>query len=149
MSGDPVDPGALEIGAIYRDDDGTRWAVVGRDDRGATLVTSPPSEAPDWHGVLIEVDGAWYESDRFVGHVRGLIATGEQAACRGCGGRLVASPGTSPANHHAACPWLAGAVRAVARGVASPSGRWLRPPAPGEVAAPHEQPAPGEPRTPT
>ncbi len=134
MSGDDlVPPDGLAIGRVYRDDEGNPWAVVGRDDRGAALL-GVPDAAPDWAGVVLEPDGAWYEDDRFVGHVEGLLATGESAACRGCGAPLVTSPGTDPANHRPGCPWLTLAVRAVARGIASPTGRWLRPPEPQDLA---------------
>jgi hypothetical protein len=128
VSGDLVEAAALELGAIYLDDEGTRWAVVGHDERGAALLTAPPSDAPDWHGVVLEPDGAWYESDRFIGYVEGLTPTGRRAVCRACGAALVATPGASAANHRPGCAWLTLAVRAVARGIASPTGRWLRPP---------------------
>lgn len=134
MSADLVPAPDLALGRVYRDDEGVAWAVVGRDARGAALLADPAS-APDWGGVLLEPDGAWYEDDRYVGHVEGLSETGDSAACRGCGAPLVASPGTDPANHRPGCPWLTLAVRAVARGIASPSGRWLRDPTPEDLAA--------------
>lgn len=133
MSDGLVAPDALAIGRVYRDDEGVAWAVVGRDERGAMML-AVPGDAPDWAGVLLEPDGGWYESDRFVGYVEGLVATTERAACRGCGAALVAVPGTDPANHRPGCPWLTLAVRAVARGVASPTGRWLRPAQPEDRA---------------
>ena len=135
MSDDPVSPADLAIGGVYRDEDGVAWAVVDRDDRGAVRLARP-ADAPDWHGVLLEPDGAWYEDDRLVDHVEGLVATGESAACRGCGAAIVAAPGTDPANHRPGCPWLTLAVRAVARGIASPTGRWLRHPMPEDLAGP-------------
>jgi hypothetical protein len=133
VSDDLVAPDALAVGRVYRDDEGLAWAVVGCDERGAARL-APPAEAPDWGGVLLEPDGGWYEADRFVEYIEGLRATAERAACRGCGAPIVAAPGTDPANHRPGCPWLTLAVRAVARGVASPSGRWLRPPRPDDLA---------------
>jgi hypothetical protein len=133
VSDDLVAPDALAVGRVYRDDEGLDWVPLGRDERGAVRLT-PPAEAPDWDGVLLERDGGWYEADRFVGYVEGLLPTDERAACRGCGASIVAGPGADPANHRPGCPWLTLAVRAVARGLASPTGRWLRPPLPGDVA---------------
>lgn len=133
MSAGLVPASNLDVGRVYRDDEGVAWAVVGRDERGAALLAAPAS-APDWAGVLLEPDGAWYEDDRYVGHVEGLLETGDSAACRGCGAPLVASRGSDPANHRAGCPWLTQAVRAVARGIASPTGRWLRAPTPDDLA---------------
>jgi len=133
VSGELVDPAALTIGGVYQDDEGTSWGVVGRDERGAALLGVPAS-APDWDGLLLETDGALYVSDRFVGHLEGLRPTGRTVSCRACGAPLVASPGSDPANHRPGCAWLTLLVRAVARGVASPSGRWLRAPTPEDLA---------------
>lgn len=133
MSEEWIAPGELIVGRVYRDDNALAWAVLGRDERGAVRL-APPAEAPDWDGVLLERDGGWYEADRFVGYVEGLAPTDERASCRACSAPLVTAPGTDPANHRPGCPWLTLAVRAVARGLASPSGRWLRPPLPDDLA---------------
>lgn len=135
MSDELVGPTDLAIGGIYADDEGIAWAVVGRDERGAALL-GVPADVPDWGGLLLETDGALYDSDRFVGYLEGLRPTGRTAACRSCGAPLVASPGSDPANHRRGCAWLKLLVRAVARGVASPSGRWLRAPTPGDLVPP-------------
>ena len=135
MSGELVAPDDLLVGRVYRDGEGRSWAVVGRDERGAAMLADPAS-APDWGGVILEPDGGWYDDDRFTGYVEGLVATGDQAACRGCGAPLVASPGADAANHRPGCPWLTLAVRAVARGIAAPTGRWLRHPASDDLAGP-------------
>jgi hypothetical protein len=120
------------VGGVYLDDEGIPWAVVGRDERGAAML-GVPAAAPDWSGVLLEPDGGWYESDRYIGHVDGMVAAADRAACRECRAPLVASPSTDPLNHVAGCSWLKLAVRAVARGVSSPAGRWLRPPDPDDL----------------
>ena len=133
MSEERTTPDDLVVGRVYRDDDGLAWAVLGRDERGAIRLAAP-SEVPDWDGVILEPDGGWYDADRFVGYVEGLLPTDERAACRSCGAPVVAALGTDPANHRPGCPWLTLAVRAVARGLASPTGRWLRPPLPGDLA---------------
>lgn len=132
MSNERVPPEALVVGGVYLDDEGVPWAVVGRDERGAAML-GVPAAAPDWSGVLIEPDGGWYESDRYIGQVAGMVPVAELAACRECRAPLVTSPPTDPANHVAGCPWLKLAVRAVARGVASPAGRWLRQPGPDDL----------------
>jgi hypothetical protein len=132
VSNERVPPHALVVGGIYLDDEGVPWAVVGRDERGAAML-GVPAAAPDWNGVLLEPDGGWYESDRYIGHVDGMVAVAELAACRECRAPLVASPPTDPINHVAGCLWLTLAVRAVVRGVSSPTGRWLRPPVPGDL----------------
>jgi hypothetical protein len=161
VSSERVPPEALVVGGIYLDDEGVPWAVVGRDGRGAAML-GVPAAAPDWSGVLLEPDGGWYEEDRYIGHVDGMVAVAEQASCRECRAPLVTAPATDPLNHVPGCQWLKLAVRAVARGVSSPTGRWLRPPGPDDlvVAASPEKapsagpgkadapPAPGTPRGP-
>lgn len=131
----PVGPSELVLGRIYRDEEGLAWAVLGRNRRSAVLLTAP-EDVPDWRGVLVEPDGAWYEEDRFTGVVEPLVPTGEAASCRSCGAALVAWPPGAPANHATGCAWLTLAVRAVTRGIASPSGRWLRAPDLADLAPP-------------
>lgn len=103
----PIAPRDLRVGAIYLDAEGRQWGVLERDRRGGARLVSPPEDAPSWHGVTLDPDGAWWQGTTRLERDPYLERTGGLLACRGCARAINVSPREAEANHRHDCPWLA------------------------------------------
>lgn len=104
-----IAPRHLLVGRIYEDREGTRYGVLERDLRGGARLISPPEDAPNWHGVTLDPDGAWWQGEQRVARDPYLEETGGFLVCGACRRFLKASPRTAEINHDNGCAWLAAA----------------------------------------